>query len=104
MKKALVLVLLMAAPASAHGLRIGLGEYRGEVLRAGAQARLCDPEDFALAEAERRMANQRFLADYQRYLPAQPTTPRSAAPIGSIYAPPPSSSRSANSPASGSSR
>jgi hypothetical protein len=62
----LLLLLLMAAPAAAHdGLFASRGfwqcaraEYVDEVVRARAEARLCDHELLALVEHQRWLSNQ----------------------------------------------
>jgi hypothetical protein len=80
MKNALLLLFLMASPASAHDWsgsdrafwRCARAEYVDEVRRARAEARLCGPELNALVEHQRWLHNHASTAARLVVLPPGP--------------------------------
>ena len=78
-KNAIMILLLMAAPASAHGWRATCPECDSEVCRARALARLDCGELGAVVEAKRQFTNQRILMQYNRWYSAAPVP--QAAPL-----------------------
>ncbi len=81
MKRAVVLVLLMAAPASARGWREERSEWAADLEYARHLDRLGCAELNAAAEWQRQVANQQIYASYHRWQ-TTPTAP--AARVGSL--------------------